>query len=582
MLAAQPRGYSFNGFTLDLMRGCLRQGDREIKLRPQTFKILSYLVGNSGRLLPKDELMTVAWAGVAVTEDSLVQCIKEIRRAIGDTALTLIKTVPGRGYLFDIPVRETELGVSADAAPGPGVRTEDDRLPNWLLRPRRLDWRLLAAAAVFLAVITGIIAWWVRVPVTSADLSPRTAVPPRLSIVVLPFANLSGDQTQDYFADGVTDNLTTDLSTHISGLFVIARSTAFTFKGKDVDVQQLSRDIGVRYVLEGSVQRSGDEVRVNAQLIDAQSGAHLWAERFQEERRDLFVLEDLITGRIANALGVQLVQAAARDASPEKSDPDAGDLVMRGRAFLSLPRSLENLDQAEALFRQALKIDDRSVDAHVGLASTLTDRIVNWGGQLAPTRDEVLREANEAADRALTLDPEGAPAHEVKGFVLRAQRRIPEAAHEFEIAIARDPNFALAYDDLGAAQYRLGQPEKAIPLLEKAVRLSPHDTALLFFEWHLGTAHMFLHHYDLALEHLLKARAANSKLGWLLYNLAGAYELKGDHDTARRYVADTLAWRPTLSISVVKAARESDNAEYLRLREETLITGLRGAGLPEE
>ena len=576
------RGYSFGGYTLDLTRGCLREGDREIKLRPQTFKILAYFIENAGRLLSKDELMKAAWAGVAVTEDSLVQCVKEIRRAIGDTTLTLIKTVPGRGYLFDIPVHVMEPSAAPDIPLRPRTERERDRRPSWLKASRALDWRLATAAVVALALISGIAGWWVRAPPTPEVSSPRASLPPRLSIVVLPFANLSGDDTQDYFVDGVTDSLTTDLSVHVSGLFVISRNTAFTFKGKNVDAQQVGRDLDVRYVLEGSVQRSGDEVRVNAQLVDAQTGAHLWAERFQEERRELFLLEDRITGRIANTLGIQLVQAAARDTDPRKSDSDAADLVMQGRALYSLADTLENLDQGVTLFRKALAIDDRNVDANVGLAVALIDRLLNWGNQNGPDRDDILREANAAADRALALDPDAARAHQVKGFILRAERRIPEAAHEFEIAIARDPNFAQAYDDLGAAQYRLGEPEKAIPLLEKALRLSPRDADVPFVEWHLGLAHLFQHHYDLAVEHFLRARAANSKLGWLAYNLAAAYELKGDEEIARKYVAETLAWKPTASIAGIKANRESDNPDYLRLREETLITGLRKAGLPEQ
>src|SRR5262249_9290665 len=173
---------------------------------------------------------------------------------------------------------------------------------------------------------------------------------------------------------------------------------------------------------------------------------------FQEERRDLFALEDRITGRIANTLGIQLVQAAARDTDPRKSDPDAADLVMRGRALYSMADTLENLDQGVTSFRKALEIDDRSVDAKVGLADALISRMLNFRDQNGPDRDSILREANAVADRALALDPDAAAAHNAKGFILRAERRFPEAAHEFEIAIARDPNFSFAYDNLGAAQ----------------------------------------------------------------------------------------------------------------------------------
>ncbi|MGE5200623.1 MAG: tetratricopeptide repeat protein, partial [Acidobacteriota bacterium] len=307
-----------------------------------------------------------------------------------------------------------------------------------------------------------------------------------------------------------------------------------------------------------------------------------WAERFQEERRELFALEDRITGRIANTLGIQLVQAAARGTDASKSDPNAADLVMQGRALMSLPESRENVDQAVALFRQAVAVDDRSVEANVGLANALTSVLLNFFGELGPERDDLLRQANEAADRALTLDPDAAAAHEVKGVILRSEHKNLESTHEFEIAIARDPNSASAYDNLGAAMYRLGQPEKAIPFIEKALRLSPRDTALSIFEWHLGTAYLFLHDYDRAIEHFLKARAANPQFVWQLFHLAGAYALKGDDEIARAYLADALKWRPKATMKGMRAVRESNNPDYLRMREETLITGLRRAGLPEQ
>jgi TolB-like protein len=398
---------------------------------------------------------------------------------------------------------------------------------------------------------------------------------------VLPFSDLSGDPTLVYFSDGVTDNLTTDLSVHVSGLFVISRNTAFTFKGKNVDVQQVGRDLGVRYVLEGSVQRSGDQVRVNAQLVDAQTGAHLWAERFQEERRELFALQDRITGRIANTLGIQLVQAAARDTDPSKYDPAAADLVMQGRAFIGLPESLENLNQAETLFRQALVSDDRNVDALTGLSETLNSKVLNFGSSQQDLRDALMKESEELADRAIAIDPNRPEAHFARGMALRAERRILESTHEYEITISSDPSHAQAYAFLGAAMFRLGQPEKSIPLIERAMRLSPRDPLMSIFEWQLATAHMFLRHDDLAIEWFLKARTENSNYVWILRDLGAAYALKGDVETARKIIAEVLKASPNQSIARLKVIRDSDDPEYLRLREETLYKGLRIAGLPE-
>jgi adenylate cyclase len=569
--------YRFGGFTLDLGRGCLREGEREIKLRPKSFEVLTCLVRNAGRLLSKDELMQAAWPNIFVSDDSLVQCIKDIRRALGESAQLSIRTVPGRGYIFDLPVSLAEPAALAPSAP-----------PLARARLRRFDAvgrRTIPMTAVALVLVSGGLGWWLLSPSPpdTPEASPIAAAPPpRLSIVVLPFANLSDDPEQEYFADGLTDNLTTDLSTHISGLLVIARNSAFTFKGKNVDVTKVARDLGVRYVLEGSVQRGGNQIRVNIQLVDAQSGTHLWATHFEGERGELFALEGRITGDIANSLGIQLIQAAARDAELHKSDPNAADLVMRGRAVLRQPESFDNLTEAATLFRHALTIDDQNVDALAGLAQALIARLINFSDQEAAERDGVVKQANDAAERAVTLDHESAVAHYAKGFVLRAQRRNLEAAQEYKIAIARDPNYAQAYSNLGATMFRLGQPEKAIPLIEQAMRLSPRDPVTGLFDWQLGTAHLFLRHDDLAIEWFLKAHAANPKYVFVLRDLAAAYALKGDDERAQAYLAELLKAWPNVSIASQRANRDSDDPEYLRLREETLYAGLRKAGVPEK
>ena len=208
--------------------------------------------------------------------------------------------------------------------------------------------------------------------------SPQPAVAPRLSIVVLPFANLSNDPEQEYFADGITDDLTTDLS-RISGSFVIARNTAFTYKGKSVDVKQIGRELGVRYVLEGSVRRTGDQVRVNVQLIDAETGAHLWADRFDTDRANLAEAQDEITGRLAGTLNLELVKDAGRRIDQERAvDPDARDLVMRGKAVSLRPHSAANRQEALRAFERALEIDPESIDAKIGIARAVGCRDGRW------------------------------------------------------------------------------------------------------------------------------------------------------------------------------------------------------------
>jgi TolB-like protein len=253
----------------------------------------------------------------------------------------------------------------------------------------------------------------------AAPLAASVAAP-RLSIVVLPFANLSADASEDYFADGITEDITTDLS-RIPESFVIARNTAFTYKGKPVDARRIGRELGVRYALEGSIRRGGDRVRTNVQLIDAESGAHLWADRFDCDRSDLMDMQDEITGRVASALDAQLVDAESRRSLREHpAHADAVDLTMRGWATLHRVLSRESLDEARLLFEQATARDAGAVNAAIGLAYSFA-RMVNSGFTDTPEAD--LAKADAHVARALTLGPDRARAHWVRGLILRSQRQ---------------------------------------------------------------------------------------------------------------------------------------------------------------
>ena len=247
---------------------------------------------------------------------------------------------------------------------------------------------------------------------------------PQLSIVVLPFANLSNDPEQEYFADGITDDLTTDLS-RISGSFVIARNTAFTYKGKSVDVKQIGRELGVRYVLEGSVRRTRDQVRVNVQLIDAETGAHLWADRFETDHADLAEAQDAITGRLAQTLNLELVEAVGRRIEQERTvDPNSRDEVMRGWAWYYRPMSIGAVQEAQRAFERALETDPRSIDARIGIASILVRKVAE-GWSSARHEDEAL--AEQLLLEALERDTNRPSAHYAFGMLRRVQNRLDEA-----------------------------------------------------------------------------------------------------------------------------------------------------------
>ena len=278
--------------------------------------------------------------------------------------------------------------------------------------------------------------------VKPAEATPQRTSAPRLSIVVLPFANIGGDPEQDYFVDGVTESLTTDLS-RIPGAFVIARNTAFTFKNKPVDARTVGRELGVRYAMEGSVQSGGDRIRVNAQLIDAETGAHLWAERFDKPRADIFDMQDEITTRLARIVGVELVAAESRRAERERpSNMDAVDLAMRGWAILNQPLSLRRDRAACDLFDAALRLDDRNVEALVGLAFYHGNDLRTFA---STNRAEQLRIAETAITEALTLAPGNALAHFVHANILHVSGATERSLRELEFAITLDRNLAWAY-----------------------------------------------------------------------------------------------------------------------------------------
>jgi adenylate cyclase len=307
------------------------------------------------------------------------------------------------------------------------------------------------AAAVVIVIAAGA-AWWLR-PVPPAATN---ASAPRLSMVVLPFTNLSNDPNQEYFADGITDDLTTDLS-RIEGSLVIARNTAFSYKGKAVDAKKIGRELDVRYVLEGSVQRSAKEVRVNVQLVDAETDRQLWAERFDRDLGDLFALQNEITERIARALQSQLAIAEAGRAI---AHPDARDYILRGRAQLTKPISRETYDEAVRDFETAQALDPHAADAQAWLAVVLAVRVLD---ELSDFPSVDLHRAGELADEALAATPNSPMAHAAKAQVLRAQGRCAEAIPEYETSIALDRSRAPLYAHVGWGKFLIGSVDAVRP-----------------------------------------------------------------------------------------------------------------------
>jgi TolB-like protein/Flp pilus assembly protein TadD len=407
--------------------------------------------------------------------------------------------------------------------------------------------------------------------------APLPTSAPRLSIVVLPFANIGGDPEQEYFVDGVTESLTTDLS-RINGAFVIARNTAFTFKGKAIDVKKLGRELNVRYVLEGSVQRGGNRLRVNVQLIDAETGNHLWAERFDKPVADLFDMQDEIVSRLANALDAQLIDAEARRAE-RSSHPDAMDLVFQGRAWWNKGLIPNHMIQARRFFEQALALDPGNTEAMVGLA-----RVDTSLGAALMTDDYSARfaAAETTLSKALSLAPNHAWAHVVLGIVQMYTRRVAEGIADCEQALAMDRNLASAHAFIGLAKYFLGRGAETEPHVNEAFRLSPRDTmAHRWMVW-VGLAKAQLGADAEAILWMRRGLDANRNYSTGHFDLAAVLARLGRLDEARASVNAGLALDPRFTIRRFRDVTyaNSDNPTY-RAGRERLIEGMRLAGVPE-
>jgi adenylate cyclase len=501
---------------------------------------------------------------ICLSEDAYRQVKGRLDLEVTDLGPTRLKNIAE-------PVRAYSLQVGMPAIGKPAMEAKPSER-----RQRSILASAVGAIVALVAIIGG--ASYFRAgrpalivttaPATVAADAPSSSGPAHLSIVVLPFTNLSGDPSQDYFADGITDNLTTDLS-RIHKSFVIARNTAFTFKGKNVDAKEIGKELGVRYVLEGSVQRDQNRARVNAQLIDAETGSHLWADRFEEDVANLFKLQDQVVARLANSLGYELIKAEAQKGARSKN-PDVIDLTMRGSAlFVKQPPTKEDNDAARALFEQALKIDPNHADALAEEAFTYYAEYVYWRNPKTNYDTEIIGQA----DRAIALAPDNVIAYGAKGFYLVSSGRPNEAISAANAGLSIDPNSAYTYVVRGTSHTFLGQFEQAISDVSQAIRLSPRDPFVASWHLALGDAALGLGRFDAAADAYHHAIDLGYRAFPPYVDLAAVYALQGKMEDARTALAQARRLNPNLTVKWLQTV-----APPLPL----LFEGVRKAGLPEE
>jgi TolB-like protein/Flp pilus assembly protein TadD len=518
--------YLFEEYTFDTNLGELHRGAEVVSVTPQVFDLLEYLIRNRQRIVSKDDLIDAVWNGRVVSDAALTTRLNAARSAIGDTGekQRLIKTLPRKGFRFVGAVQEAQR--------------------------HKVE------------------------PVDSAAHSgtiPSSSPVPRLSIVVLPFANLNRDPEQDYFVDAVTENLTTDLS-RINGSFVIGRHTAFTYKNKSVDLKQIGRELNVRYVLEGSVQRAANRLRVNVQLIDAATANHLWAERFDKPVVDLFDVQDEIVSRLAHTLNAQLIEAEARRA--ERSlHPDAMDLCFQGRAWAMKGLTPEYMARAGGFFERALALDPENVGALVGIAAVDVARATLF---LSDNPEVRLAAAEAALTKALSLAPQHALAHMYLGIVLFASNRAAQGLAECEHASALNRNLAEAHASIGAAKLFVSRAEDTEAHIQEALRLSPRDVGVHRWMGYVGNAKILIGADAEAVVWLRQSLKANPNYPFAQFLLAAALAFLGELDEARAAVRAGLALDPTFTVRRFIRISLGPRGGSGRVRE-----GMRLAGVPE-
>jgi TolB-like protein/class 3 adenylate cyclase len=456
------------------------------------------------------------------------------------------------------PLRAYSLEVGAPpAARSPPQADQAKSAPK-----RRSSFAPLATAIAAFILLAAAGGWYML-----GGRSERPASAGHVSIVVLPFANLSGDPSQDYLPDGITDNLTTDLS-RIRNAVVIARNTAFTYKGKSVDAKKIGEELDVRYVLEGSVQREQNRVRVSAQLIDAETGNHLWADRFEEDMADLFNLQDEVVGRLANALDFQLLKAEA-EKSAQSKNLDAIDLDMRAVAYLWKPQTKDSMAEARALFEQALKLDPNFADAMAGLAWTYAfDYVYGWPSPDVDYDAKIIG----WADRSVALVPDNAYGYAAKTFYLNSSNRPREALAVADVGLAHNPNAAFLFSLRSDAEFALDRFEQAKSDALQALRLEPRGPLTGGAQLALGRAEWGLGRLDAAIDEYRRGIVAGNH-DFPTYGSAAALYASADKmEEAKSALAEARRLNPNFTVKWATA----------RGWKPFVLDGLRKAGLPEE
>ena len=584
-MAIADHVYEFGRFRLDATRRILLADGVPVPLSSRAFDILQLLIEFRDRVVTKDEILDRVWQGTIVEENNLSVQISGLRRALAEKTegQPFIVTIPGRGYRFVGQMAELPLGLSVEE-PRPVVLTvpmEEMASPMHAGRRSKIRWPILGgvtALALAAVLVTYALKAFLYQPAAQVRaLANPSAVAPRLSIAVLPFRNLSDDPEQDYLADAVSDDLTTELS-HLVGSFVIARQSSDIYKGKSIGANQIGRELGVRYVLEGSVRRADQKIFINAQLIDTETGAHLWADRFDVANTQLSEAQTDIVQRIGSALNFKLVQLEGqRSIRDRPNNPDALDLFLRARSILDRDDSLDGFNAAQPLLEKAIALQPDFADAMTELAWLLLTKMKEFDD---PTDAEDTEEARKAVTHALALAPDNARTLAAKGMLLMIEQGCQEASASYRLALSFDPNSVSALTGLARCADELGHPDETAELIRRILRIDPENPNNRIRYHQLGMALSMLGRHAEAIEWFERAEAGNAQPMWSnQMALIAAYGAMGKLQEAHARFADydhrwphQTVWR----LGCYASKTQATTAGF-----QQMLAGLRAAGMPE-
>ncbi len=518
---------------VDPTTGRISNQDVEHKIEPKAMTVLVCLARQQGQVVSRETLEEQAWAGMVVGYDSLASAIIKLRKAFGDDSKSprYIETVPKKGYRLI-------CGVHTDLS-GMAEKPEDEtQAQQSSPAERRANESMMAAknhsakmnkllnAVILLAVLASVTAYFFRDAVTDSSQHATQASNDKRVIAVLPFKNLSDDVQQDYFSDGITADLITDLS-KISGLSVIARNSVFIYKNTDVDIRNVKQELGVDFVVEGSVRKVGDQVRISARLIDAGSSINIWADRFDGTLDNLFAFQDSVTTKIINSLEVTLTERdRTRLAQKYSNSIEAYDEFLRGWQNLWLS-SREGMYRARGHFLKAIELDDQFARAYANLALTyIYDHLLGWSDD----DDAALLKAQEYADKAIAIDPELPQVYWVKGFADIFSRDYRQSLEHAQHAIDLDPGFADGYGLLATTLNYAGKPKEADKVMRQAMQQNPKYPAI--YNVIHGEIFFNMRDYEKAIENFSYALEVNPEIEEARIWLAAAYANIGDIDEA--------------------------------------------------